>query len=166
MSENISAEEMRKGTEPSRQELIMGTPVQAVLEKESWNDVDVEVLVMHQHLLDDETKAKLGLAPVPVKTPEQVASETAQIKQDAVTAEAAANQKAAQEDAAEAQRKAEAEAAEKEAATKTVTAPTPEEIAAAKAKFDALSPEEQAKVKAEAEAAAKNAAPVVDNKTE
>lgn len=74
--EAITKEEMALATQPTRQEQIMLTPVEAVLAKESWDDVDVEILIMHQMSLPADVRAKLGIVPIKPLTPEQVNEQT------------------------------------------------------------------------------------------
>jgi hypothetical protein len=51
-----------------------------VVNKPEWDSADVEFLVMHEHMLDEETLAKLGITePVPM-TPAEVQKETDLIK--------------------------------------------------------------------------------------
>lgn len=74
--EEITAEEMLAGTQPTRNDLIATTPVEVVLAKETWDDIDVEILVSNQHLLDEATKEKLGITKIVPLSAEEVAAQT------------------------------------------------------------------------------------------
>lgn len=51
-----------------------------VVNKPEWDSADVEFLVAHEHMLDEETLAKLGITePVPM-SPAEVQKETDLIK--------------------------------------------------------------------------------------
>jgi len=54
--------------------------LEEVVNKPEWDSADVEFLVQHEHMLDDETLEKLGITePVPM-TPAEVQKETDLIK--------------------------------------------------------------------------------------
>lgn len=77
--EGITREEELAGSQPSRVEKIMYTPLEEVLAKSSWDDVDIEILVANRHVLDAETLAKIGItAPTPL-SPEEVNAATASL---------------------------------------------------------------------------------------
>lgn len=75
--EQITPEEMKAGTQPTRSELIMFTPLEEVLAKDSWNDIDVEILVANRHVLPADVLVKLGITQPAPLTPEEVAAQVA-----------------------------------------------------------------------------------------
>jgi hypothetical protein len=79
--ETITAEEMKAGTQPTRGEKIMFTPLEEVLAKSTWDDVDVEILVAHRAQLDAATLAKLGIVDIKPLSEDEVKAQTEEIKQ-------------------------------------------------------------------------------------
>lgn len=77
--EAITADEMRKATAPSRRERIMLTPLSEVLKKDSWDDIDIEILIMNRNMLDAETLAKLGITTPDPLTASEVNAATANL---------------------------------------------------------------------------------------
>lgn len=70
----ITPEEMQIATQPTRGEKIMFTPLEAVLAKDSWDDIDVEILIANCMSLPPEVLAKLGIVkPVPLSVSEVIA---------------------------------------------------------------------------------------------
>lgn len=67
---------MAQGTAPTRQEIIMSTPVEDVLAKETWDDVDIEILIANQHVLDEATKERIGITKIVPLSAEEVAAQT------------------------------------------------------------------------------------------
>lgn len=54
--------------------------IEEIVNKPSWDSRDVEFLVEHEHLLDDETLEKLGIKEIEPLTAEEVRKETEKIK--------------------------------------------------------------------------------------
>lgn len=54
--------------------------IEQVVNKGSWDSHDVEFLVEHEHLLDDETLAKLGIIEIKPLSEKEVKVETEKIK--------------------------------------------------------------------------------------
>lgn len=75
--ETITPEEMAAGSQPTRGDLIMFTPVEEILQKDTWDDIDVEVLVRNRHILDAATLEKLGITTPEPLAPEAVEAATA-----------------------------------------------------------------------------------------
>lgn len=74
--EQITKEEMEAGSQPTRLEKIMLTPLEEILAKETWDDIDVEVLVRNQHRLSPEVLERLGITKPRPLTPEEVQAQT------------------------------------------------------------------------------------------
>lgn len=74
MPEQITAEEMKAGTQPTRMEKLMFTPVEEVLAKDAWDDIDVEILVANRHALPADVLERLGITtPAPLTEAEVMA---------------------------------------------------------------------------------------------
>lgn len=72
----ITPEEIAAGSQPTRAEKIMYTPLEEVLAKDSWDDIDLEILVNNRHALDEETLTKLGITKPVALAPEAVQAAT------------------------------------------------------------------------------------------
>lgn len=73
--DQITQEEITAGTKPTRAELIAYTPLEEVLAKSSWDDVDLEILVNNRFQLDAETLAKIGVTRIDPLSAEEVSEQ-------------------------------------------------------------------------------------------
>lgn len=82
MPEQITAEEMKAGTQPTRLEKLMFTPLEEVLAKETWDDIDVEILVANRSSLPEDVLAKLGIVKLVPRTEAEVMAQNAELMKD------------------------------------------------------------------------------------
>lgn len=59
--------------------------IEEIVNKGSWDSRDVEFLVEHEHLLDDETLTKLGIIEIKPLSEKEVKVETEKIKKTRAT---------------------------------------------------------------------------------
>jgi hypothetical protein len=75
----------------------MYTPLEEVLAKDAWDDVDVEILVANRHVLPADVLERLGITVPKPLSPEEVAAQVAAL--GPVPEEGAADQTATTEGA-------------------------------------------------------------------
>ena len=80
---------MAEVNQPTRQELIMYTPLEDVLAKDSWDEIDVEILVRNRGLLDADTLEKLGITKPKALSADEVIAKTEAIEEAAPVVEKA-----------------------------------------------------------------------------
>ena len=56
-----------------------------IINKPSWGEDDIALLIENEHMLDDETKEKLGLIEIKPATPEEVEAQTKELKKKKTT---------------------------------------------------------------------------------